>query len=384
MPDISAVEKAPDISFIENKTIDDVRGEMVADFEEFLSTATGRAVSLPRASERRMELYAAAAQIYQGMQYIDRAGKQSLLKYSYSEFLDNIGLLKGVTRAAATAATTTLRFTVSAARAAATGIPQGTRVSSSGSVYFETTEYAEIKAGAGAVTVPAVCTAVGTVGNGLAVGELSTMVDPLPYVERVENLTMTEGGAEIESDKDLANRIFLAPGSFSTAGPEDGYLYHARKFNSAIGDVVATSDQAAGTVDIVFIMSDGSAPGAEMIAGLQEYLRRGNVRPMTDLVTVSAPAEVEYSIDLTYYINRSDSARAVSIQTAVQAAVAEYVKWQRTIGRDINPSKLVAMVMAAGAKRVTVTTPVDTPVGATAVADMGEEAMIQYGGLEND
>lgn len=384
MPDISAVEKAPDISFIENKTIDDVRGEMVADYEKFLADATGQPVSLPRASERRMVLYAAAAQIYHGMQYIDRAGKQSLLKYSYSDFLDNIGLLKGVTRATARAATTTLRFTISAARTAATGIPQGTRVSSSGSVYFVTTEYAEILAGCATVDTTAICTTPGTAGNGLAVGELSNVVDPIPYVAGVTNTTMTEGGAEIESDKELANRIFLAPGSYSTAGPEDGYLYHAKKFNSSIGDVVATSDQAAGTVDVVFIMADGSTPGAEIIAGLQEYLRDGNVRPMTDLVTVSAPAEVEYSVDLTYYINRSDSARAVSIQAAVQAAVAEYVKWQRTIGRDINPSKLVAVVMAAGAKRVAVTTPVDAPVGATSVANMGEEAVIKYGGLEDD
>ena len=42
-----------------------------------------------------MILYSAAAQIYQAMQYVDRAGKQSLLKYSYSEFLDNLALLKG-------------------------------------------------------------------------------------------------------------------------------------------------------------------------------------------------------------------------------------------------------------------------------------------------
>lgn len=384
MPDISAIENAPDISFIDNKAIDDVRGEMVSDFEAFMVKATGQPLHLDRASVHRMILYAATAQIYQAMQYIDRAGKQSLLKYSYSGFLDNIGLLKGVERAQPTAATTTLRFTLSAARAAATGIPQGTAVSGSGSVYFVTTEYAEAPAGKTTVDVGAVCTATGTVGNGLAVGELSNIAEPLPYVAGVTNTTMTEGGAEIESDKELANRVFLAPGAYSTAGPEDAYLYHAKKFNASIGDVVVHSKQSAGTVDVMFIMSDGSTPGAGMIAGLQEYLRRGNVRPMNDLVTVSAPVEVEYSIGLTYYINRGDSARAVSIQGAVQAAVAEFVAWQRAIGRDINPSKLVAMVMAAGAKRVDVTAPEDTHVGPGDVPALHEEAAIQYGGLEDD
>lgn len=384
MPEISAVENAPDISFIDNRTIDDVRGEMVTDFETNLAKLTGKDVTLDRASVHRAILYAVAAQIFQAMQYIDRAGKQNLLKYSYSDFLDNLAGLKSVTRAAATAATTTLRFTLSAARTAATGIPKSTRVSFGGSIYFQTDEYAEVPKGAITVDVAATCTAVGTEGNGLAPGELSTMVDMIPYMESVANVTVTAGGAEIESDKNLAERVFLAPGAYSTAGPEDGYLYHAKEFSGAIGDVVATSDQAAGTVNIAFIMADGSTPGQEMITGLQEYLRDNNIRPMTDIVTVSAPEEVGYTIDMAYYINRSDSARAVSIQEAVQTAVADFAQWQRTIGRDINPSKLAAMVMGAGAKRVEIIAPTYRAVGSTAVSSLIGEAGIQYGGLEDD
>ena len=384
MPDFSAVKNAPEISFIDNKTIEDVRDEMVADYEEYMTKATGQTVTLPRSSPHRGVLYAAALQIYQAFQYIDRAGKQSLLKYSYSDFLDNLGLLKGVTRSPATAAVTTLRFTVSAVRQVATAIPKGTRVSAGGSVYFATDEYAEIPAGGSTVDVPATCTDAGTEGNELAAGDLTIMVDPLPYVASVVNTTATEGGADVESDDDLAERIYLAPGAYSTAGPEDGYLFHAKQFNPSIGDVVATSNQAAGTVDIVFIMSDGKTPGTEMINGLKEYLNGKTRRPMTDLVNVSAPAEVTYTVDLTYYINRSDSARAVAIQEAVQTAVDDYLTWQRTIGRDINPSKLVALVMAAGAKRVTVAAPTYTTVDAIKVSALSGSPTISYGGLEDD
>ena len=66
-------------------------------------------------------------------------------------------------------------------------------------------------------------------------------------------------------------------------------------------------------------MADGSKPGAAMISGLQAYLSGKTIRPMTDKLTVKAPEEVTYSINLTYYINRSDSARAVAIQAAVAA-----------------------------------------------------------------
>ena len=385
MPDeMNAIKSLPDISFIENKTIDQVRQEMVADYESFISEATGQTVSLERSSVHRMELYAAAAQIYQAMQYIDRQGKQSILKYSYSDFLDNLAIFKGVTRNPATPATTTLRFTLSAERDTATGIPQGTRVSTAGSIYFSTDVYAEIPAGSTTVDVPATCTVAGTDGNGFAAGELATIVDPIPYVASVTNTTATEGGAEIESDDDLAERVFLAPGAYSTAGPEDGYLYHAKAYSAAIGDVVATSNQAAGTVDIVFIMADGSTPGEEMIEGLEGYLQGKTIRPMTDLVRVAAPQEVQYTINLTYYINRSDSAKAVTIQAAVAQAVADYQTWQRAIGRDINPSKLVAMVMEAGAKRVTVTAPTYTTVDAIKVSAIQGSAVVTYGGLEDD
>lgn len=144
------------------------------------------------------------------------------------------------------------------------------------------------------------------------------------------------------------------------------------------------SDQAAGTVDLYFLMADGTKPQEEMITGLQNHLRDGNIRPMTDLVRVSAPAEVEYTVDLVYYINRSDSNRAVAIQQAVTAAVEEYTAWQRAIGRDINPDKLVQMIMAAGAKRVELTAPVYTAVGAKSVAALSGVAKAQYGGLEDD
>lgn len=384
MPDISAIQNTPDVSFIDNKTIDDVRGDMVADFEAFMTEASGSRVSLGRASVHRMILYSAAAQIYQAMQYIDRAGKQSLLKYSYSEFLDNLALLKGVTREPAKAATTTIRFTASATRTLATPIPAGTRISSSGFVYFQTTEYAEIPAGDLTVDVPAECTVTGKDGNGLAIGEVSTIVDPIPYITSATNLTATEGGADVEDDATLAERVYLAPGAYSTAGPEDGYLYHAKAYNAAIGDVVATSNQEAGQVDIVFIMADGSTPGSSMISGLQAYLSGKTIRPMTDKLTVSAPEEIAYSIELTYYINRSDSARAVAIQAAVAQAVEDYKAWQRTIGRDVNPSQLAAMVMEAGAKRVTVTAPTFAPVAATKVAALSGSASVTYGGLEDD
>lgn len=384
MDNIEAIKNTPEISFIDNKTIEQVQSEMVADFEAFMSAAEGKDVKLERASVHRMILNAAAVQIFQALQYIDRAGKQNLLKYSYAEFLDNLALFKGETRHPASAAVVTLRFTLSAVRAVATGIPKGTRVSTADGLYFATDEYTEIPAGSTMVDVTATSTVVGKDGNGIAIGEVNTIVDPVPYVATATNTSVSSGGADTESDEALAERIYLAPSAYSTAGPEDSYKYHARRYNASIGDVVATSQQAAGKVNIVFIMADGSTPDSTTIAGLQAYLNDDTIRPMTDIVTVAAPTEVSYTISLTYYINRSDSAQAVAIQTAVEQAVSDYVKWQRSIGKDINPSKLTALIMAAGAKRVTLTAPTYTAVGATSVAALSGTPSVSYGGLEDD
>jgi phage-related baseplate assembly protein len=381
---IEALKNAPALSFIDDRTVDELLEEMVGDYESFMTAAAGTPQKLSRASPARMVLAAAAAQIYGALQLIDRAGKQNLLQYSYGGFLDNLALFKGVTRKPASPASVLLRFTLSAARDAATGIPQGTRVSTVDGVYFAADQYAEIPAGSLTVDVRATCTLPGAGYNGIPAGAVGAIVDPVPYVASAVSISASSGGADIEDDEALVERIYNAPSGYSTAGPEAGYLYHAKQFSAAVGDVAVSSVQAAGRVDVVFVMADGSTPDSAAIAGLTAYLNDKSVRPMTDLVKVAAPTEVSYAIALSYTINRSDSARAAAIQATVSAAVEEYIRWQRKIGRDINPSQLIMMVMAAGAKRVTVTAPSYQTVGAASIAALSGTTAVTYGGLEDD
>ena len=160
---IEALKNAPALSFIDDRTVDELLEEMVGDYESFMTAAAGTPQKLSRASPARMVLAAAAAQIYGALQLIDRAGKQNLLQYSYGGFLDNLALFKGVTRKPASPASVLLRFTLSAARDAATGIPQGTRVSTVDGVYFAADQYAEIPAGSLTVDVRATCTLPGAI-----------------------------------------------------------------------------------------------------------------------------------------------------------------------------------------------------------------------------
>ena len=330
----------------------------------------------------RLFLETIAAIIVQQRTLIDYAAKQNLLAYSAGDNLDHIGVLVGTTRIAATAATTTLRFTLSAVQATAITIPAGTRVATEDGLTFATSAVATVGIGSTFVDVAAVCTQTGAIGNDLAAGQINKIVDPVAYVASVANTTTSESGADIEADDDYRERIRLSPESFSVAGPTGAYVYWAKSASSLIADVAVTSP-SAGAVEIRPLLIGGELPDAELLAAVDAVVNDVHIRPLTDQVTVLAPTAVSYDVNLAYYIAGSNSALATSIQTAVTAAVNEYVLWQKSaLGRDINPSELIALIMAAGAKRVAVTSPVFTAVDAGSVA-VADTVTVTYGGLEN-
>ena len=63
--------------------------------------------------------------------------------------------------------------------------------------------------------------------------------------------------------------------------------------------------------------------------------------------------------------------------------VEEFQTWQRKLGRDINPTELIARVREAGAKRVKLTAPADTVVEKNELPKC-TGATADYGGLEDD
>lgn len=347
---LKELENYPDVDFIENKSIDEMKTDFLKDMKEEYRRLTGNELVLHDADPVKLVSEACCLQLYQIAQYANRAGKVALLKYSFGDYLENIGALKGIRRIEGSAARTRLRFTLSMKRNHVTAIPAGTRVTASDGVYFETEELLEIPAGEMIGETGAVCKEKGSKGNGYVPGMLRTMVDPVAYVDNVENIVETEGGADRESDENLAERIYLAPSSWSVAGPDDAYKYWVKTYDVAITDVRVFSPEP-GIVEIYFLMQDGELPDQAIIDGVESFLRQEDVRPLTDFVMVKQPEERHYQIDATYYINESDRNRAAVIVKQVDAAVLEYIKWQRQkIGRDINPDELRKVMVMAGAK----------------------------------
>lgn len=382
MSNIKALENIPEISFIDGVTLRDVKDEMLTDYTQKYQELTGKTAVLSDADPVRLAMLSAAAQIYQAMQYVDRSGKQDLLKYSYGEFLDNLGAMKKLERKPASYATLKMKFSMTSARGEATAIPGGTRVATESGLYFMTDAYAEIPAGEISAEVKATAMSAGKESNGLAEGTVIMIVDPLPYIAAVSNTTVSVGGADVESDNDFTERIYKAPAGYSVAGPTEAYEYHAKNFRPDVEDVKAYTPSPCA-VNILFLLDGGRLPTEDDLLGMEAYMSAETLRPLTDKVTAIAPEEVSYSISLKYFINRSDAAQAATIQQAVEKAVEEYQKWQRKLGRDVNSSELIKRIILAGAKRVELTEPAYSAIEENSIAKLENKSVV-YGGLEDD
>jgi phage-related baseplate assembly protein len=313
------------------------------------------------------------------------AANQSFLDQARAEFLDGLGALFGVTRRVPEAARTTLRFSLAEARDEPTLVPIGTRatVQSSG-VYWATIEAVEIAIGDTYIDVIAEASVLGPSANNYLTGEIDTLVDPVSFIATVANTSESSDGSDAEDDESLRARIQAAPTRFSIGGPEDAYIAMTQDARADVESVTINSPDPR-EIDIYFTLEGGAIPAPETIAEVLAYVNDKYRRPMSDVVRVQAPAEVEYTVSFTYYIATADSARAAEVQAAVEAAVVDYIAWQRAaIGRDVNPSELIWQVMDAGALRVVVTAPVYAELDFSELAVIAGEPDLTYGGLDDE
>lgn len=352
--------------------------------------------TLSRADPVRLFLLTICYVIILQQNCINYTGKQNLLRYAVSGYLDEIGYLIGVSRLPAAAAKTTIKVTLSAPLAKATVIPAGVRISPDNSIFFATDSPLVIQAGDTEGIISATCMQTGEIGNDFLAGQINKIVDVQPYVKSMTNTTLSEGGSDIEGDDSFRERIHIAPESFSTAGPTGAYEYWAKSASVLISDVLINSPEP-GTVNIYVLLQDGALPGDEILQQVLEICSDKRIRPLTDKVLALAPDVVNYDVDLTYYISSANASTAQQVQKNIEAAVDEWIVWTKSkIGRDINPSELIQRMVSAGAKRVEINSPAFTKilngsyiaasnsVEAVQLAVSNDNPVKTFGGLEDD
>lgn len=367
----------PELNFLEVDA-QKIQTAIISSYE----TIAGR--KLASGDPIRLFLLTLADVIIQQRQAFNLAARQNLLSYATGDYLDHLGRFVNTERLQAAGAKATIRFTLNTAQDSVYIIPRGTRVSNS-QLVFATDETAQIPQGSLQVDVVGTCEQTGSSGNGIAPGDLNILNDPLPFIDSVANIDTSAGGADIESDAAYAERIRLAPASFSVAGPHDAYVYHALRASALITDVsVYGLPDMPGDVYVHPLLSGGELPNEAMLQEVRDCLNDETVRPLTDRVIVSAPEAIPYSIDVTWFLADEDLDRAAQITAAVEGAVEEYRIWQQSaIGRDINPDRLIELMRLAGAKRMEVASPVFTSVSRSQVAQCDpSQVKLTYAGIE--
>ena len=381
MSNIPQLQDVPEISFIDFLSFEDLRADMFEDYQREYLRLTNEWDSLPDASPMRLILLSTASKIYHAMQCVDRAGKASMLKYSTGGDLDNLAALYGIKRRQPRGARVTLEFSMTSIRASATPIPGGTRVRSVTGKCFYTSSYAEIPVGEPSVKVQATAEETGESSNGIAIGELNSIVDPVPYVAAVTNTSVSAGGDSLQNDDDLTLAVWNAPARYSTAGAVESYEYWIRQFGGGIETFKAYSP--APSHDTVLVLLEGGVqPDQEFLNALYEYLSDHNKRPLADRLLVTTPHEVPYDINLTYYISRDKVSQEYETQQKVEQAIDEYIKRQREIGLDIIPDMLIGLIRKAGGKRSAVISPAHTVIPPNQIAKLNSRT-VNYGGLED-
>lgn len=371
----------PDIKFADTDARR-IETLVVSGFESAARVAGMSDFRLFPGDPRRLFLQSVALLIVQQNALIDKTGKGNLLRFAGEDTIQDLGYLFGSRGdiLQASPALTTIEFRLSAARPTVTTIPAGTRVTA-GDIIFRTQRNLDIPAGILTGTVTAEAEITGMSGNGLLPGQINTLVDRHPFVESIVNITESIGGADIEDIEAYRARLRLVPSSFSVAGPDGAYEFWAKTASPSIIDVAVWMPEP-GHVNVVPLLIGGQVPGQEIIDDVNRILSDRTVRPLTDFVHVLMPELAEFELNLTYWIDIANNTRATEIQAAVESAVLAYIEWQQgALGRDIIPDVLTKMVMAAGARRVEITSPVFTIVKRGHVARLTSKT-VTYGGLE--
>lgn len=156
-----------------------------------------------------------------------------------------------------------------------------------------------------------------------------------------------------EDDDSLRQRIVLAAESFSCAGPELAYVFHAKSSHPDVLDASATSP-APGEVLVTLLSrtGDGAAPQEtiDAVAAVLSPVAGNRIRPMGDLVTVASAEIVTFAIVAVIYTFAGPD-RTVVLEAA-RAKLDAFLEESRRLGRNYNDSSVKAALTVAGVQRV--------------------------------
>lgn len=331
-----------DLKFVDTNARE-INLKIINEFEEILGEP------LYPGDERRIFLQQLTPLIVGLKHNINDSAKQNLLRYSRNEKLDCIGEdIFFTERLAAQKANCLCKCRLSKVQDIDIIIPANTRVSPDGDIYFCTRNDVIINAGELEAIGILEAQHTGPQYNGFIPGQIKLMVDLIPFVESIVNIEISSGGSDDESDDRYRERCRLSQETASTAGPDDAYISFAKEAHPSVSDAKVISP-SPGVVQIIILLENAITPSEEILNKILESCSRRDRRPLTDKVEVVACNEVEYDIELTYYLDKNFTSEESVYRKIIEGdnldlkngAIREYINWQQSmLGNSINPDEL--------------------------------------------
>jgi phage-related baseplate assembly protein len=264
---------------------------------------------------------------------------QNTAVFAEGVHLENRGASVSTFRLLAQAASTILRFTLSGSRDVDTPIAAGTRVGAGNAVIFATDADLIIPAGALSGDVAATAQTTGASWNGLGVGTVTDILDPIAYVASASNITEVLGGSDIEDPERFRLRVVNALFTIAKTGPKNGYREHVLAVDPQIVDVAVIKPEP-GYIHIYPLMRTGLS-SAELKAAILAYLDPETLRPMGDYVEVHDPQAVDFKMVLTVRVRSPSTGQDKAFEAA---AIAAFAPWGLQLGGRIAPETIRAAI----------------------------------------
>ncbi len=283
--------------------------------------------------------------------------RQNLVLEAEGENLDFIGSNYNTARSDSQPSTCILEFTFTDTLPVQNYIPKGTRVrTTDGALSFATDIDTICSVGTLTKQIEATAVTAGELGNEYGIGDVSNLEDNIPFVQEVSNTTVTEGGADEETDERYRKRIQLSYSNPSTAGAKNSVKFWSYTYNNDIIDceVVGYEDGTGalpGEIWIYPLLKSG-IPSASFLSSMQDYMRQEDIRPITATVLLKELDAVLKKANMTIYYRPNFDLDI--LKAGIDTAITNYVKYlKQQIGTDLKLSQLYSVVMqVAGVKDV--------------------------------
>lgn len=200
-----------------------------------------------------------------------------------------------------------------------------------------------------------------------------------------------QGGAHLLHDTLV---VYLPDGGEAVEGTDYTATYEDELLTIALSGALSGAQTVnisitrtmEGRVKIVPICAGGELPDEDVLADVLAACTADDVKPLTDMVKVEAPAVEYYDIELTYFTTKANESEVVKNVEGPGGAIDRYVYWQgSSLDQDINPDELWRRIVSpgweenlTGATRAVITKPEYKELPSTTVAKFSGNLSVSH------